>query len=157
MTTFNKTVTGALRFIGGSQLYPDPLLFPGDNEFPFGGAVLVTVNHSINGGFTPHGALATIGAQARLFTAALAPSVSFQRSTTRGLSASLGFAGAASGVRTVHALTKLLTGSLRAAGSFSAMNTNLINPPGGGGFGVPMPDDHFQRYKPTLRRQKMRV
>lgn len=70
----------------------------------------------------------------------------------RTLSAALTFVGSTP----VRAMTRLLVSSLVASG---VLHTRYIPPvalplPGGGGFGMPMPDSFFTRYKPTLRRQR---
>lgn len=82
--------------------------------------------------FRPTGTV-THGVQQRTLTAVFAPVGGLSRKTSRLLVASL----IASG--TLH------TQYLPPGGPL---------PPGGGGYGQPMPDSFFTRYKPTLRRQR---
>lgn len=154
MTAFTKTVTGALSFQAGSNLYPDNALFPGDLVFPYGGDIQIQPARTLGGALRPVGALSgSSGSHTQALAAVFAPSVVFSRAATRSLSGALSFAGSVVGVRSVHALTKLLTAGLRAAGTLH--NNRVLPPaPGGGGYGGPMPDSFFTRYKPTLRRQR---
>jgi hypothetical protein len=153
----SRSLTGALSFIGGAQLYPDPNLYPSPDEYPFGGAILFQLNRLLPGVLQPSGAFATHGGLTRSLSAVLQPQAAFLKSSSRVFLAASFTAAAFTAQRVSHTLTQALFASLRNAGSLqTGINPGFL-PEGGGGFGVPMPDDHFQRYKPTLRRQRMRV
>jgi hypothetical protein len=143
--------------VGGSHVYPDPLLFPSPDEFPFGGAIIFQLNRIIPGALSFAGAVTTHGALTKALNAAFQPTSACARRVTRSLAGALSFVGGFSAQKSATVFTKALFASLRNAGALSTGINPGFLPEGGGGFGVPMPDDHFQRYKPTLRRQRMRV
>jgi hypothetical protein len=148
----------ALTFIGGQQLYPQDALYPSDAEFPFGGAVIFQLNRLLPGVLRPGGVLATQGGLVRVFTATLHPTAVFVKATTRHLTISATLLTVSfSAQRLSHNVLQALFASFRAAGAMSTIVNASTVPPGGGGWGTPMPDSHFTRYKPTLRRQRMKV
>lgn len=147
----------ALSFIGGANLYPDPNLYPGPDIYPYGGAILYQLNRALTGILQPTAGFLTHAAQARTFTAVLQPQVLFLKTSARVfLSAQLATASLIA-VRSSHTVAKALFAGLRNAGSLSSILDPGTHDQGGGGYGVPMPDSFFQRYQPTLRRQKVKV
>lgn len=147
----------ALNFIGGTQLYPDPALYPGPDIYPYGGSILFQLNRLLPAVLQPVGFFSTHLATARTFTATLQPHVAFLKTSARIILSASFSSASLIGVRASHTVAQALFASLRNAGALSTgINPGHVDM-GGGGFGVPMPDSHFQRYKPTLRRQKMRV
>lgn len=143
--------------VGGAQLYPDDALFPLDSEFPFGGAILFQLNRVLPGALSFSGSFATQGGLVRVLTAVFQPHTVFLKTSARVfLAAAFSSAGFAA-VRASHTVAQALFASLRNAGSLHTITNPGRLDQGGGGFGVPMPDSFFQRYQPTLRRQKTRV
>lgn len=155
---YSLSLTSGLSFVGGADLYPDPALYPSPDLYPFGGALLFQLNRAVPvATLQPVGTLSTGAALTRTFTAVFQPLATFTHTPARLLSASARFAGSLSAQKAGTAFAKSLFASLTAAGSLSTvLNPGQVSE-GGGGFGVPMPDAFFQRYQPTLRRQKTRV
>lgn len=154
---FLRTIAAALNFLGGAQLWPNDALYPGENLWPYGGHILFNLNRLLPAALTPSGTLLGHGSNTRLFTAVLQPHVVFLKTSARVILAASFSSASLIGVRASHTVAQALFASLRNAGSLSTgINPSFI-PTGGGGYGLPMPDSFFQRYQPTLRRQKMRV
>lgn len=159
MTAYSQTLDAAsLRFLSPTALYPSEDLYPGEDVYPSDGTVLWAMARSLGGvTLTFHGAVASSSARTQLLTGVLHPVAAFTKRTSRSLvGGALAFAGSVVGVRAVHFYAKTLVAALTAAGSLHAIRTDLINPPGGGGFVTPMGESHFRRYRPTLRRQRRR-
>lgn len=153
-----RTLTAAaLTFLGGTQLWPNDALYPDDNLWPYGGHILFQLNRILPAALTPSGSLLTHGSNTRTFTAILQPQVVFFKTSARVFLSAEFLAATLLAQRISNTTAKALFASLRNAGALST----ILNPghvdEGGGGFGVPMPDAFFQRYQPTLRRQKTRV
>lgn len=157
MTAYTQSLSGNLTF-QANQLYPDTLLLPGTLLYPgsTGGEILTFLLTRVlpASGLSFSGSVASQHHNITL-NSVLQPAAALAKATQRALAGSLGAAGGFSASKSGAAFAKALFASLHAAGSLQA--GIVVVEEGGGGFGVPMPDDHFQRYKPTLRRQKMRV
>lgn len=157
MTAYTKTVTASLGFIGGTNLYPDPNLYPSPDLYPYGGAIVFQENRTVTATLHPVGSLSSHAAQARIFTAVLQPIGALVHTPSRLLAGALSFAGSVAGQKSAHVFMQAVFATLSMTGALTSVHNPGFNPPGGGGFGVPMPDSHFQRYQPTLRRQKAKA
>lgn len=155
---FARTLTAAaLTFLGGTQLWPNDALYPNDNLWPYGGHILFQLNRILPAALTPSGTLLGHGSNTRTFTAILQPQVVFFKTSARVFLSAEFLAATLLAQRISNTTAKALFASLRNAGALSTILDPGHVDEGGGGFGVPMPDAFFQRYQPTLRRQKMRV